>query len=182
MAMGAPRSRATWRSCARPSLSLSAAGYSAESRDTRQRSWAERTAYNRGQIIYRVAEVLEGRAGQLAAELEAVGVDPDAARADVEAAVDAAVYWAGFADKLDQLAGGVNPVAGPFLNLSETVPLGVCAPACPDDGGVRGVLRLVCPAIMAGNAVVALAGGEEAVVKLLGQLVDRPGQVGVLDQ
>ena len=146
-----------------------------------QRSWAERTAYNRGQILYRVAEVLEGRAGQLAAELEAVGVDPDAARADVEAAVDAAVYWAGFADKLDQLAGGVNPVAGPFLNLSETVPLGVCALACPDDGGVRGVLGLVCPAIMAGNAVVALAGGPAALVtSTLGEVVatsDVPGGV-----
>ena len=116
--------------------------------------------------------MLEGRAGQLAAELEAVGIDPAAARADVEAAVDAAVYWAGFADKLDQLAGGVNPVAGPFLNLSETVPLGVCALACPDDGGVRGVLGLVCPAIMAGNAVVALAGGPAALVtSTLGEVV-----------
>jgi acyl-CoA reductase-like NAD-dependent aldehyde dehydrogenase len=146
-----------------------------------QRGWAERTAYNRGQILYRVAEVLEGRAGQLAGELEAVGVDAAAARADVEAAVDAAVYWAGFADKLDQLAGGVNPVAGPFLNLSETVPLGVCALACPDDGGVRGVLGLVCPAIMAGNAVVALAGGPAALVtSTLGEVVatsDVPGGV-----
>ena len=129
-----------------------------------QPAWAGRTAYNRGQILYRIAEVLEGRAGQMAAELEAVGVTAGDARADVESAIDAAVYWAGFADKLDQLVGAVNPVSGPFLNLSNPIPLGVCALACPDDGGVRGVLGLVAPAIMAGNAVVALAGGPAALV------------------
>jgi acyl-CoA reductase-like NAD-dependent aldehyde dehydrogenase len=146
-----------------------------------QGAWADRTAYNRGQVLYRIAEVLEGRATQLAAELEAVGVAAPDARADVEAAVDAAVYWAGFADKLDQLVGAVNPVAGPFLNLSNPIPLGVCALACPDDGGVRGVLGLVCPAIMAGNAVVALAGGPAALVtSTLGEVVatsDVPGGV-----
>jgi acyl-CoA reductase-like NAD-dependent aldehyde dehydrogenase len=146
-----------------------------------QPRWAGRTAYNRGQVLYRIAEVLEGRAGQLAAELEAVGAGGADARADVEAAVDAAVYWAGFADKLDGLAGGVNPVAGPFLNLSGTVPLGVCGLACRDDGGVRGVLGLVLPAIMAGNAVVALAGGHAALVtSTLGEVIatsDVPGGV-----
>ena len=146
-----------------------------------QPGWAGRTAYNRGQILYRVAEVLEGRAAQLAAELAAVGVDAPAARADVEAAVDTAVWWAGMADKLDQLVGSVNPVAGPFLNLSQPVPLGVCALACPDDGGVRGVLGLVLPAIMAGNAVVAVAGGAAALTtSTLGEVVatsDVPGGV-----
>jgi acyl-CoA reductase-like NAD-dependent aldehyde dehydrogenase len=146
-----------------------------------QPGWAGRTAYNRGQILYRIAEVLEGRAGQLAGELEAVGVAADEARADVESAIDAAVYWAGFADKLDQLVGAVNPVAGPFLNLSNPIPLGVCALACPDEGGVRGVLGLVGPAIMAGNAVVALAGGPAALVtSTLGEVVatsDVPGGV-----
>jgi acyl-CoA reductase-like NAD-dependent aldehyde dehydrogenase len=146
-----------------------------------QPAWAGRTAYNRGQILYRIAEVLEGRAGQLAGELEAVGVAAGDARTDVESAIDAAVYWAGFADKLDQLVGAVNPVAGPFLNLSNPMPLGVCALACPDDGGVRGVLGLVGPAIMAGNAVVALAGGPAALVtSTLGEVVatsDVPGGV-----
>jgi acyl-CoA reductase-like NAD-dependent aldehyde dehydrogenase len=146
-----------------------------------QPAWAGRTAYNRGQILYRIAEVLEGRAGQLAGELEAVGVAAGDARADVESAIDTAVYWAGFADKLDQLVGAVNPVAGPFLNLSNPIPLGVCALACPDDGGVRGVLGLVGPAIMAGNAVVALAGGPAALVtSTLGEVVatsDVPGGV-----
>ena len=145
-----------------------------------QGGWADRTAYNRAQIVYRIAEVLEGRAGQLTGEMEAVGVAFDVARADVETAIDAAVYWAGFADKLDALVGGVNPVAGPFLNLSTTVPLGVCALACPDIG-LAGVIGLVCPAIMAGNAVVALAGGPAALVtSTLGEVIatsDVPGGV-----
>lgn len=129
-----------------------------------QAGWWARTAYNRAQILYRVAEVLEGRAAQMRAELEAVGVAPDAARADVEAAVDAAVWWAGLADKLEVLHGSVNPVAGPFLNVSHTVPAGVCGLACPDDGGVRGVVGLVCPALTAGNTAVAVAGGAAALV------------------
>ncbi len=146
-----------------------------------QGGWAGRTAYNRAQILYRIAEVLEGRSAQLAAELAAVGLDADAARADVESAVDAAVWWAGMADKLDQLVGGVNPVAGPFLNLSHPVPLGVCALACPDDDGVRGVLGLVLPALAAGNTTVAVAGGAAALVtSTLGEVMatsDVPGGV-----
>lgn len=127
-----------------------------------QNAWAGRTGYNRGQILYRIGEVLEGRSAQLVDELVAVGTTARTAKADVAAAVDCAIYWAGFADKLDQLVGSVNPVAGPFLNLSNAVPLGVCALACPDEGGTLGVLGLVCPAIMAGNAVVAVAGGHAA--------------------
>lgn len=146
-----------------------------------QEAWAGRTAYNRGQILYRMGEVLEGRSAQLVEELTAVGLAPRKARADVEAAVDCAIYWAGFADKLDQIVGAVNPVAGPFLNLSNAVPLGVCALACPDEGGVRGVLGLVCPAIMAGNAVVAVAGGRAALTtSTLGEVAatsDVPGGV-----
>jgi acyl-CoA reductase-like NAD-dependent aldehyde dehydrogenase len=129
-----------------------------------QAGWWGRTAYNRGQVLYRIAEVLEGRSAQLREEREAVGADPADARADVEAAVDAAVWWAGMTDKLEQIVGAVNPVAGPFLNVSHTVPLGVCGLACPDDGGVRGVVGLVCPAIAAGNAAVAVAGGPAALV------------------
>jgi len=129
-----------------------------------QQSWSDRAPYNRGQILYRVAEILEGRSAQLRSELEAVGYSADNARADVETAIDGAIYWAGFADKLDHLVGGVNPVAGPFLNLSHAIPLGVCALAAPDDGGIRGLLGLIAPAIMAGNSVVAIAGGRSALV------------------
>lgn len=137
-----------------------------------QEAWWDRTAYNRGQIVYRLAEVLEGRAAQLRDELESVGVTRKAAAADLDAAIDATVYWAGFADKLDQLAGAVNPVAGPFLNLSSAEPQGVCALACPDGGGVRGICGLVGPAIMAGNTVVAVAGGAASLVmSTLGEVV-----------
>lgn len=144
-----------------------------------QPAWAGRTPYNRGQILYRIAEVLEGRSAQLRDELAAAGVTAAAAEADVAAAVDAAVYWAGFADKLEQLMGAVNPVAGPFLNVSHAVPTGVCGLACPDEGGVRGVLGLVCPAIMSGNTAVAVAGGPAApVTSTLGEVIatsDVPG-------
>jgi acyl-CoA reductase-like NAD-dependent aldehyde dehydrogenase len=137
-----------------------------------QGAWAERTAYNRGQILYRVAEVMEGRAAQLASELEAVGYGAEEAREDVETAIDRAIYWAGFADKLDQLAGSVNPVAGPFLNLSNAIPLGVCGLACDDEGGVSGLVGLIAPAVMAGNSAVAIAGGRAALaVSTLGEIV-----------
>lgn len=137
-----------------------------------QAAWAGRTAYNRAQIVYRIAEVLEGRAGQLAAELEATGASAADAAADVAAAVDTAVWWAGFADKLEQVLGAVNPVAGPFLNVSQVVPSGVCGLACPDGGGVSGLLGLVCPAIISGNTAVAVAGGAAALVTgTLGEVV-----------
>ena len=110
------------------------------------RAWAGRTAYNRGQILYRIAEVLEGRAAQLAGELEAVGVAAADARADVESAVDAAVYWAGFADKLDQLVGAVNPVAGPVPQPLQRRSRSASARSpAPTTAGWRGVLGLVLP-------------------------------------
>ncbi len=146
-----------------------------------QQSWADRTPYNRGQIVYRIAEVLEGRAEQFVAEQVALGIDAVAASSDVERAVDCVVYWAGFADKLDQLVGSTNGVAGPFLNLSTPEPLGVCALVCPDDGGVRGIVGLLAPAIMAGNTVVAVTGGlASLVMSTLGEAIatsDVPGGV-----
>lgn len=126
--------------------------------------WAGRTAYNRGQVIYRLAEVIEGRSAQLADELAAVSGDTAGAQADVEAAVDGLVYWAGFADKIEILAGSVNPVAGPFLNLSQAIPLGVCGLSCPDTGGLSGIAGVVGAALAAGNSVVAVAGGPAALV------------------
>lgn len=129
-----------------------------------QSAWAGRTAYNRGQIIYRLAEVIEGRAPQFVAELTAVGHDATDAQADVEAAVDGLVYWAGFADKIEALIGSVNPVAGPYLNLSHAIPLGVCGLACPDGGGLSGVTGLLGPALAAGNTTVAVVGGEASLV------------------
>jgi len=150
-----------------------------------QGPWAGRTAYNRAQILYRIAEMLEARVPALAEERAALGAELDVARAEAEAAVDTAVYWAGFADKLETLVGGVNPVAGPFLNVSHAVPFGVVGLACPEEGGVRGVLGLVLPALAAGNAVVALAPAATALlVATLGEVVATsdvpPGVVNLL--
>ena len=146
-----------------------------------QSAWAGRAPYNRGQVIYRIAEVLEGRRAQLETELVQVGIADEAAAADLDAAIDAAVYWAGFADKLDQLAGAVNPVAGPFLNLSHAIALGVCGQAASDEGGVSGVVGLIAPALMAGNTTVTIAGGPAATVtSTLGEIIatsDVPGGV-----
>lgn len=137
-----------------------------------QAGWSGRTAYNRGQIIYRLAEVIEGRAAQFAEELAAVGAESTAARADVERAVDGLIYWAGFADKIEILAGSVNPVAGPFLNLSQAIPLGVCGLGCPDAGGLSGITGLIGPALAAGNSTVAVASGPAALVmSTLGEAV-----------
>lgn len=134
--------------------------------------WAARTPYNRAQILYRVAEVLEGRSAQLVRERVALGATARSAEHDVAAAVDAMVYWAGFADKLDHIVGSVNPVAGPFLNLSTAEPVGVCALACPENGGVHGILGLVGAAIMASNTVVAVAGGPTAIpMSTLGEVI-----------
>ena len=127
-------------------------------------AWAERTAYNRGQILYRLAEVVEGRAAQFVDELTSVGVVPADARRDVEAAVDGLIYWAGFADKIEILTGSVNPVAGPFLNVSQAIPLGVCGLSCRDDGGLAGITGQIGPALAAANSVVAVAGAPAALV------------------
>lgn len=137
-----------------------------------QPGWWGRSAYNRGQIVYRIAEMLEGRRDQCVAEMSRAGMTARAATANVDRAIDAAVYWAGFADKVEQLVGGVNAVAGPYLNVSQVVPHGVCGLACDDDGGLAGVVGLIAPAIMAGNTVVAVVGGASALVtSTLGEVV-----------
>ena len=148
-----------------------------------QSGWARRTAYNRGQIIYRLAEMLESRRGELTHELTRTGVDGSVADQDVAGAIDAAVYWAGFADKLDILAGSVNPVAGPFLNVSATVPPGVCGLVAP--ARLEALVSMTSAAIMAGNTTVVLAGGDVILAAgTLGELVATsdvpPGVVNIL--
>lgn len=120
-------------------------------------SWAAATAYNRGQVLYRVAEVLDGRREQLAAELVAGGTRSKVAAGEVDAAVDRFVWWAGFADKLTAVLGSVNPVAGPFLNVSTPVPAGVVGVVCTPDAPLLGLASLVAPALAAGNTAVVLA-------------------------
>ena len=120
--------------------------------------WAGRTAYNRGQVVYRIAEVLEGRRAQLEAEVRAAtGLSAARARADVDAAVDRLVWYAGWADKIAQVYGNANPVAGPYFNLSAPEPTGVVGIVAPGDSSLLGLVSVLAPVIVTGNTAVVLA-------------------------
>jgi acyl-CoA reductase-like NAD-dependent aldehyde dehydrogenase len=120
--------------------------------------WAGRTAYNRGQVLYRVAEVLQGRRDQLAAEVAAAeGVPRDDAAAQVDAAVDRWVWYAGWTDKLAMVLGSSNPVAGPYFNVSTPEPTGVVGVIAPQASSLLGLVSVLAPPLVAGSAVVVLA-------------------------
>ncbi|GAA1734783.1 aldehyde dehydrogenase family protein [Luedemannella helvata] len=121
-------------------------------------AWSGATAYNRGQILYRIAEMLEGRRAQFAAEVrESEGVGKGAAEAIVDAAVDRWVWYAGWSDKLAQVYGNANPVAGPFFNLTVPEPTGVVGVVAPADSSLLGLVSVVAPVIVGGNTCVVLA-------------------------
>lgn len=120
-------------------------------------SWSGRTAYNRGQILYRMAEMAESRASELGAELEKSGMKSAEAEREVTAAVDRLVYYAGWADKFTQLFGSVNPVAGPYYNFSTPEPTGVVGIFAPEQSPLLGLVSRVAPAIVSGNTTVVLA-------------------------
>ncbi|MDQ3103700.1 MAG: aldehyde dehydrogenase family protein [Actinomycetota bacterium] len=120
--------------------------------------WAARTAYNRGQVLYRVAEVLQGRRAQFVAEvMRGEGVGTRRAGTLVDAAVDRWVWYAGWTDKLAQVLGGANHVAGPFFNLSTPEPTGVVVAVAPQASSLLGLVSVLAPALAGGNTVVALA-------------------------
>lgn len=119
--------------------------------------WSDATAYNRGQVLYRIAEMLEGRTDQFTAELVAHGATEADARAEVSTAVDRWVWYAGWTDKIDIIAGSSNPVAGPYFNVSSPEPTGVVAAVAPDSPGLLGFVDVVAPILVTGNTVVALA-------------------------
>jgi len=120
--------------------------------------WSGATAYNRGQVLYRVAELLEGRRAQFAAEVRAAeGVGSRHAETLVDAAIDRWVWYAGWADKIAQVHGAANPVAGPYFNFSLPEPTGVVAVIAPQASGLLGFSSVVAPAVVSGNTVVALA-------------------------
>jgi acyl-CoA reductase-like NAD-dependent aldehyde dehydrogenase len=126
--------------------------------------WSTRTPYNRGQVVYRVAEVLEGRAGQLADEVKAAeGLSSRQATAAVEAAVDRLVWYAGWADKLAQVVGGTNPVAAPYFNFSLPEPTGVVAVVAPAESSLLGLVSVVAPVVVTGNTVVVAASPDRPV-------------------
>lgn len=120
--------------------------------------WSRATAYNRGQVLYRIAEMIEGRREQFVAEIAAAeGVSAAAARAQVDAAVDRWVWYAGWTDKYAQIAGGANPVAGPYFNFSMPEPSGVVGMVAPQESSLLGFVSVVAPAIALGNTVVVIA-------------------------
>lgn len=120
--------------------------------------WAKQTAYLRGQILYRAAEMLQPRAGELAAEIaRSTGASPAKAGAEVTAAIDRLVYWAGWSDKFVQVFGAVNPVATPHFNFSVPEPTGVAAVVAPDEPSLLALVSLLAPVIVTGNAAVVLA-------------------------
>nr|WP_243752740.1 aldehyde dehydrogenase family protein [Leucobacter ruminantium] len=120
--------------------------------------WSGATAYNRGQILYRIAEMLEGRRAQFAEEIQTLeGGSAQAARQQVERAIDLWVWYAGWADKYAQVTGSANPVAGPYFNLSVPEPTGVVAIVAPQSGGsLLGLVSVIAPAIVSGNTVVVI--------------------------
>lgn len=123
-----------------------------------QSGWAARTAYNRGQILYRVAEVMEGRRTQFVEELSRCGVEVRVARQEVEAAIDRWVWYAGWCDKFHHLAGTVNSVAGPYFNFTMPEPTGVVGILAPDSPGLLGLVSRLAPALVSGNTAVVLTG------------------------
>jgi acyl-CoA reductase-like NAD-dependent aldehyde dehydrogenase len=111
--------------------------------------WAGATAYNRGQVLYRLAEMVEARASEFA--------ELSTGRDEVERAIDRIVWYAGWADKLPQVLGGSNPVAGPYFNFTVPEPTGVVAVLAPDEPPLLGLVTRVLPPLVGGNAVIAVA-------------------------
>ncbi|MFJ8646359.1 aldehyde dehydrogenase family protein [Streptomyces sp. NPDC093546] len=144
--------------------------------------WSGATAYNRGQILYRVAEMLEGRKGQFVREVaQAEGLSKSQAAEVVEAAVDRWVWYAGWTDKIAQVVGGANPVAGPFFNLSTPEPTGVVAVVAPQESSFLGLVSVIAPVIATGNTAVVIASEKAPLPALsLGEVLatsDLPGGV-----
>jgi acyl-CoA reductase-like NAD-dependent aldehyde dehydrogenase len=120
--------------------------------------WSKATAYNRGQVLYRVAEMLEGRRAQFADEVAAAeGGSAKSALTLVDEAIDRWVYYAGWADKYAQVAGSSNPVAGPYFNFSLPEPTGVVGVLAPQDSSLLGLASVVAPVIATGNTAVVVA-------------------------
>src|SRR3954462_4648128 len=118
--------------------------------------WARRTAYNRGQILYRLGEMLEARRQEMIDTLARFGASKAAAAKEVDVSIDRLVYYAGWADKYEQVLGNVNPVASPHFNFTVTEPMGVTGAIAPDSPALLGLISLVAPIIVSGNTVIAL--------------------------
>jgi acyl-CoA reductase-like NAD-dependent aldehyde dehydrogenase len=126
--------------------------------------WSGRTAYNRGQVVYRIAEVMEGRRAQFVDDVQrSEGGSRRQAEGAVDDAVDRLVWYAGWADKVAQVVGSANPIAGPYFNFSLPEPSGVVAIVAPQDSSLLGLVSVVAPAIVTGNTTVVLTSYERPV-------------------
>ncbi|WP_437573595.1 aldehyde dehydrogenase family protein [Sorangium sp. So ce887] len=143
--------------------------------------WSSRSAYNRGQILYRLAEMLEARRAELAASLERGGLDAGAAEREVVSAIDRAVAYAGWADKYQSLFSSLNPVSGPHFTFTVPEPMGVVVIAAPPRPALLGLAGALLPVITAGNTCVVLASeADPRTALVLGEALatsDLPGGV-----
>ena len=119
--------------------------------------WSGSTAYNRSQILYRMAEMMEGRKDQFISELVLQGVDRKKATVEVDLTIDRVIYFAGWADKINQVFGSVNPVATSHFNFSLMEPMGVVGLVAPEKSGLLGLVSSLCPILVSGNCAVVLA-------------------------
>ena len=146
-----------------------------------QGGWAGKSAYNRGQILYRIAEMLEGRAAQFIDELAQTGSTAAGARLEVEKSVDRVLYYAGWSDKYQQIFSSVNPVSSSHFNFSLLEPTGVVSIIAPEETGLIGLISTIAPTIVGGNTCIALASNSKplAAVTLAEVLAtsDLPGGV-----
>lgn len=122
-----------------------------------QSGWCCATAYNRSQILYRIAEMLEGRRAQFISELEQQGSSKSAANKEVDASIDRLIYYAGWCDKYTQAFGAINPVATSHFNFSTYEPMGVVGLIAPENSSLLGIVSVVAPVIAGGNACIVLA-------------------------
>jgi acyl-CoA reductase-like NAD-dependent aldehyde dehydrogenase len=122
-----------------------------------QPGWAARSAYNKGQILYRIAEMLEGRRSQFTDEFVQQGLSSAAASRELDVAIDRLVYYAGWSDKYQQVFSSVNPVESSHFNFSMQEPTGVVAAIAPEESGLAGLVAVIAPAIVGGNTVIVLS-------------------------
>ena len=123
--------------------------------------WAARTAFNRGQILYRIAEMLEGRKDQFMNELQLMGASQRTALKEITCSIDRLVYYAGWCDKYQSVFSTINPVASPHFNFSLPEPTGVVAALCPPSYGLIGIVSVMAPLIAGGNTCVLIASYEK---------------------
>jgi len=119
--------------------------------------WSALSGYNRGQILYRIAETLEDRSGTFVEQLTDIGSTPVAAKKEVASAIDRLVWYAGWADKFAQIYGNLNPVSGPFFNISAPEPTGVVGVVAPEEPGLLGLVSRLAPVLVPGNTAIVLA-------------------------